>query len=155
MPEGSTITYKDHDFFNGAGLCIGNNMMGAHYFFVGVQSPPTLEQMRPDYGDRLRCAGVYSHLYMFFPDVEDGQPMEEFFASIGVAEYTVHEGIDEGWISFRYQSWDVVIGAYVKGETGAVPQKTMSSSYDTYFLNPTILEANEAIFMEANRALFA
>ena len=78
----------------------------SHYFF-SVQGPPSLAEIEDTYGNRLKCAGIYTTVGEFFLNCPETITDEDFFAQIKVNHYEYMEDFGHaiGWIMFSWQGY--------------------------------------------------
>ena len=111
--------YPSYEYIQGdygtAIYCFGNPNKNFSYYFITNQQGITLEEMITLFGDKLKCAGIYSRVGDFFSMDSDSITINDFFSSIGVIDYNVGE---ENWILFKYINYSAVLDAFDMNKEG-------------------------------------
>ena len=113
--------------------------------------------MAPLYGEKLRCAGIYTKTAGLFPIVNNGSlSIQSFFSSICVANYVVdsEDGPGMGWIFFDYMGYSVAINAYCEDSAGNfISPKVIRGEFMLLITDDEIFSYNNKLYEEAFETL--
>ncbi|MDR3344507.1 MAG: hypothetical protein LBT21_02785 [Oscillospiraceae bacterium] len=105
--EHPAITYTGAAAGGAGAECVGDPSENFSYFFYATQSPPTLEMMAEEYGDRLKCAGFSSTAGVVFSALTKNMPMADFLEVLGITDYDYLSEVvpGGGWLSFENEDY--------------------------------------------------
>lgn len=121
-------------------------------FFYGAQTSPTLDEISDKYGDELICTGIISTVGEMFTDTIEQMPLEQFFETYQITEYTymAEDVLDQGWIRFTYNDLFVWINTNDTGTNSAEFEATsvMKRIYPVMFIDLRIADNNDRVLQE-------
>jgi len=131
-----------------------------YYYFYGYEIySPQLEDVRINFGDELKVAGVIAPVGDIFPYTTDVMLADEFFATIGVLEYEHDYESDVSWfarsyIYFNYNDMFCVINALEKDEFGRYKElENIKHSFLVFYKNEEIVKSNNKVLYKYAQTL--
>lgn len=105
------MDYRSVNIPNASGQCIGDAQGNVLYFFFGSQDFPGLADLKAEYSNQLKCAGIVCTIGEVYPEITKDTPLENFCSSLGVSEYTYvfEDAPDQGWLRFVWADYAVWI----------------------------------------------
>ena len=119
-PEGE-IFFRADGYPDAAAVCFGEPDTQIAYVFGETQGYD-YERVMDACPEQLKCCGILATVGILFPDTPDVIAFSDFFAQIGVSDYSwfvEEETITaQGWLNFMYDDKSVWINANKRDETG-------------------------------------
>ena len=128
------------------------------YVFFGTQSGLSLEEIAPEYGKELKCAGIYTTVDKVFSVVKD-EPVsvEEFLSSVGLDINNADRvNFWAGWIFFDYGNYSMAINTNDAGnadsEVGDVPDTEIEGRFSLLIIDENYWSSNGKLCAEIENA---
>lgn len=139
----AVITSDNGGLPDAAAIYFGNPDEEYQHLIFATQYAP-FDEISEATKNQLQCAGYLTSVEVLFPQAAN-RSVEEFFAAIGVADYTSELEIYEEWLMFEYRGWTVDLNTAADSRDANgnfVGIELVKGNYPVTMYDSAILSAN-------------